>query len=221
MQSHSRKLKTNNLKMDGDFSNPSTHRQQFSLICGCLGFKAFPTIHFSRIGTIPFFSQKFVRPHKLFRFAPRIICHFQPCSTWCHQVRTNRTTTSCTPPVSPKAVVVPSQLGVYPETLGKGVPSMVRVFIGLPCQKRGGDQCMHIYVRSGLNSHYFHIIGDKLINPIVGVYIPSIRIPGFPIEGWMTIPNARSLDPGSYDQGDFCIILPVVMHCLGWGIRDA
>ena len=25
-------------------------------------------------------------------------------------------------------------------------------------------------VRSGLNSHYFHIIGDKLINPIVGVY---------------------------------------------------
>ena len=34
-----------------------------------------------------------------------------------------------------------------------------------------------IYVRSGLNSHYFHIIGDKLINPIVVVYIPIIRIP--------------------------------------------
>ena len=29
----------------------------------------------------------------------------------------------------------------------------------------------------GLNSHYFHIIGDKLINAIVGVYIPIIRIP--------------------------------------------
>ena len=29
----------------------------------------------------------------------------------------------------------------------------------------------------GLNSHYFDIIGDKLINPIVGVYIPIIRIP--------------------------------------------
>ena len=28
-----------------------------------------------------------------------------------------------------------------------------------------------------INSHYFHIIGDKLINPIVGVYIPIIRIP--------------------------------------------
>ena len=35
-----------------------------------------------------------------------------------------------------------------------------------------------------------------VINPIVGVYIPIIRIP---IKGWMTIPNTRSLDPGSYD----------------------
>ena len=34
-----------------------------------------------------------------------------------------------------------------------------------------------------------------VINPIVGVYIPIIRIP---IKGWMTIPNTRSLDPGSY-----------------------
>ena len=33
-----------------------------------------------------------------------------------------------------------------------------------------------------------------VINPIVGVYIPIIRIP---IKGWMTIPNTRSLDPGS------------------------
>ena len=37
-----------------------------------------------------------------------------------------------------------------------------------------------------INSHYFHIIGDKLINPMVGVYIPIIRIP---IKGGMTIPN--------------------------------
>ena len=29
------------------------------------------------------------------------------------------------------------------------------------------------YVRSDLNSHYFHI-GDKLSNPIVGVYIPMV-----------------------------------------------
>ena len=34
-----------------------------------------------------------------------------------------------------------------------------------------------------------------VINPIVGVYIPIIRIP---IKGWMTIPNTRSLDPGTY-----------------------
>ncbi len=34
-----------------------------------------------------------------------------------------------------------------------------------------------------------------VINPIVGVYIPIIRIP---IKGWMTIPNTRSLDPGSH-----------------------
>ena len=33
-----------------------------------------------------------------------------------------------------------------------------------------------------------------VINPIVGVYIPIIRIP---IKGWMTIPNTRSLDPGT------------------------
>ena len=33
-----------------------------------------------------------------------------------------------------------------------------------------------------------------VINPIVGVYIPIIRIP---IKGGMTIPNTRSLDPGS------------------------
>ena len=39
----------------------------------------------------------------------------------------------------------------------------------------------------GLNSHYFHIIGDKVINPIIGFYIPIIRIP---IKGGIfTIPN--------------------------------
>ena len=47
----------------------------------------------------------------------------------------------------------------------------------------------------GLNSHYFHIIGDKLINPIVGVYIPIIRIP---IKGGMTIPNIATFDHGTY-----------------------
>ena len=44
------------------------------------------------------------------------------------------------------------------------------------------------------NSHYFHI-GDKLINPIVGVFIPTIRI-----AGGMTIPNIATFDHGTYDQ---------------------
>ena len=34
-----------------------------------------------------------------------------------------------------------------------------------------------------------------VINLIVGVYVPIIRIP---IKGGMTIPNIRSLDPGTY-----------------------
>ena len=49
----------------------------------------------------------------------------------------------------------------------------------------------------GLNSHYFHIIGDKLINPIVGVYIPILRIP---IKGGMTIPNIATFDRGTYNR---------------------
>ena len=51
------------------------------------------------------------------------------------------------------------------------------------------------YVPGSINSHYCHILGDKLINPIVGVYIPIIRIP---IKGGMTIPNTMSFDPGTY-----------------------
>ena len=50
-------------------------------------------------------------------------------------------------------------------------------------------------MRSGLNSHYFHIIGDGKLNPIVGVYIPIITIP---IKSEMTIPNIGSLDPGTF-----------------------
>ena len=53
------------------------------------------------------------------------------------------------------------------------------------------------------NNNLLHIIGDKLINPIVGVYIPIIRIP---IKGGMTIPNTRSLDPGSCMFLFFCFL---------------
>ena len=40
------------------------------------------------------------------------------------------------------------------------------------------------FVPGSINSHYFHIIGDKLINPIVGVYIPIIRIPSLKVGGF-------------------------------------
>ena len=46
-----------------------------------------------------------------------------------------------------------------------------------------------------INSHYFYIIGDGKLNPIVGVYIPIIRIP---IKGGMTIRNIASFDHGTY-----------------------
>ena len=49
----------------------------------------------------------------------------------------------------------------------------------------------------GLNSHDFHIIGDGKLNPIVGVYIPIIRIP---IKGWMTIPNIATFDHGTFGE---------------------
>ena len=49
-------------------------------------------------------------------------------------------------------------------------------------------------VPGSINSHYFHIIGDGKLNPIVGVYIPIIRIP---IKGGMTIPNIATFDHGT------------------------
>ena len=40
----------------------------------------------------------------------------------------------------------------------------------------------------------YTVIGDKLINPIVRVYIPIIRIP---VKGGMTIPNIATFDHGT------------------------
>ena len=55
----------------------------------------------------------------------------------------------------------------------------------------------------GLNSHYFHIIGDKLINPIVGVYMPIVRIP---IKGGRSpIPNIATFDHGTHDGVDVSV----------------
>ena len=57
--------------------------------------------------------------------------------------------------------------------------------------------CFIFQTCQGLNSHYFHIIGDghqPNSRAYVGVYTPIIRIP---IKGGMTIPNIRSLDCGT------------------------
>ena len=48
----------------------------------------------------------------------------------------------------------------------------------------------------GLNSHYFHIIGDGHQPNSRGFYTPIIRIP---IKGGMTIPNIATFDYGTYD----------------------
>ena len=54
-----------------------------------------------------------------------------------------------------------------------------------------------------------------VINPIVGVYIPIIRIP---IKGGMTIPNIATFDHGTFI---FCRIdmddLMVVLCEINWG----
>ena len=57
-----------------------------------------------------------------------------------------------------------------------------------------GGEHPNIYMCQGLNSHYFHIIGDGH-QPNSRGYIPIIRIP---IKGGMTIPNIATFDHGTY-----------------------
>ena len=68
-----------------------------------------------------------------------------------------------------------SNLGVF------GSPQVSDAFGG--CNE---PQKSHEKNPFGKDHNFLHTVGDKLINPIVGVYIPIIRIP---IEGGMTIPN--------------------------------
>ena len=62
-----------------------------------------------------------------------------------------------------------------------------------------------------INSHYFHIRGDGKLNPIIGFYIPIIRIP---FKGGMTIPNIATFDHGTYNT--FIDSLNLCHH--EWGI---
>ncbi len=66
--------------------------------------------------------------------------------------------------------------------------------ISQPDSKAATSIPFNSYMCWGLNFHCFPMVG-MVINLIVGVYIPIIRIP---IKGGMTIPNIRSLDCGTY-----------------------
>ena len=55
--------------------------------------------------------------------------------------------------------------GADPEVASDGMPGS-QEWDKLPWPKLGS-----------INSLYFHIVGDGKLNPIVGVYIPIIRIP--------------------------------------------
>ena len=44
---------------------------------------------------------------------------------------------------------------------------------------------------NGLKIHCSLMVGDKLINPIVGVYIPNIRIPHILYGDYIGYPNIR------------------------------
>ena len=94
----------------------------------------------------------------------------------------------------------------FNEYIHQDTPATRGVYIGLffPAQDAGssppgfwtifriGNPNLNRHLCQGLNSDYFHIIGDKLINPIVGVYIAIIRIP---IKGGMTIPKYNEFRP--------------------------
>ena len=84
-------------------------------------------------------------------------------------------------------------------TLSLGSLSLFRLFLV--------EKLQIPYVPGSINSHYFHIIGDGKLNPIVGVYIPIIRIP---IKGGMTIPNIVTFDHGTYSEIKqyLCVSLP-------------
>ena len=58
----------------------------------------------------------------------------------------------------------------------------------------------NIHMCQGLNSHYFPIIGDKLINPIIGFYIPIIRIPSLKVGGFPSPRTKELIDPGQKRQ---------------------
>ena len=47
--------------------------------------------------------------------------------------------------------------------------------------KISNPYCVYICAIGSINSHSFHIIGDGKLNPIIGFYIPIIRIPSLKV----------------------------------------
>ena len=76
------------------------------------------------------------------------------------------------------------------------------VNVSFRVQAQDGSMCARV---DQLPWH-FHIIGDKLINPIVGVYIPMIRIP---IKGGMSWPSPKKRD--FWPVGTCMVYLPMWM----------
>ena len=68
----------------------------------------------------------------------------------------------------------------------------------MPFASEDVETQMKTHLCQGLNSHYFHIIGDGKINPIVGVYIPMIQDSLLKV-GFFPSPKKRDgLDHGTY-----------------------
>ena len=86
--------------------------------------------------------------------------------------------------------------------MGPKIEVIVKKFVGklLAWKNPHFEKTIIFYMFWGLNSHCFPMAG-MVINLLVGVYVPIIRIPGFHIKGGMTIPNIRSFDPGTYQVG--------------------
>ena len=55
----------------------------------------------------------------------------------------------------------------------------------------------YLYCAGVLYAHYFHVTGDKLMNPIVGFYI-LYRLIRIPYYRWDDHPQLGSLDLGTY-----------------------
>ena len=117
-------------------------------------------------------------------------------------------------PIIYRVWYIPGGAGFLPSTVSSAFLRLVILLKTSPNWKRkanyGGKQAFH----DGMNRHLVWAmpasrvmrlqlcqwLGTLVINPIVGVYMPIMRIPRFPIKGGMrSSPKIGSLDPGTYE----------------------